>query len=259
MRTKAETTAVMIGCGALGVLTLAAACGSSASFFNPAFINAISGGEAPGTTGSGGVSFFNPALINTLSGGQVPVTPGPEAAFVLVRVINVTNQVVEFIVTIERDVLVVDDAGNYQQDDQGNFITRPERETVRLITNATGQGTELGVLFPCGVSPVTMVGLGEGLLPTDAAIFVGGGGTGGVSGFGVAAGNLNPLQLAVGDFNCGDTVIFQAFVQSGVPGGVALQVFLLPGSEQPSIFRGPDTFVNLANFLESQTPVNEGP
>ncbi|MEK7755615.1 MAG: hypothetical protein AAB385_00175, partial [Planctomycetota bacterium] len=203
MRTKAVATAVMIGCGALGVLTLAAACGSSVSFFNPAFINALPGGEASVTPGPGVVSFFNPAFINTLSGGQVPLTPGPGAAFVLVRAVNVTNQVVEFIVTIERDVLVVDDDGNFQQDDLGNFITRPERETVRLITNPTGQATELGVLFPCGESPVTAVGLGEDLLPTDAAIFVGGEGTGGASGFGGPAGNLNPLQLAIGNFNCG--------------------------------------------------------
>ena len=186
------------------------------------------------------------------------MTPGPGAAFVLVRVVNETNQVVEFIVTIEREVLVVDEQGDFQQDDQGDFITRPERETVRLTTDATGLATELGVLFPCGESPVTAVGLGENLLPTDAAIFVGGEGAGGATGFGVSAGNLNPLLLDVGNFNCGDTVIFRAFVSSGVAGGVALQSFLLPGSEQPSIFNGPDTFVNLEQFLESQVREDEG-
>ena len=233
MRTKAASTAVVILCGALALLILAAACGSD-------------------------VRVFNPAFINTLSGGEVPVTPGPGAAFVLVRVVNETNQVVEFIVTIEREVLVVDEQGDFQQDDQGDFITRPERETVRLTTDATGLATELGVLFPCGESPVTAVGLGENLLPTDAAIFVGGEGAGGATGFGVSAGNLNPLLLDVGNFNCGDTVIFRAFVSSGVAGGVALQSFLLPGSEQPSIFNGPDTFVNLEQFLESQVREDEG-
>ena len=224
----------MIGCLALGVLTLAAACGSS-------------------------VSFFNPAFINTISGGEIPVTPGPGAAFVLVRAVNETGQVVEFIVSIERDVLVLDEDGNFQQDDQGNFITRPERETVRLITNPTGLAADLGVLFPCGESPVTAVGLGQNLLPTDAAIFVGGEGVGGAAGFGVPAGDLNPLLLEVGNFNCGDTIIFRAFVSTGAVGGVALQSFLLPGSEQPSIFRGPNTFVNLEQFLESQVREDEGP
>jgi len=67
------------------------------------------------------------------------------------------------------------------------------------------------------------------------------------------------LQLAVGNFNCGDTIIFRAFLSIGVAGGVGLQVFLLPGSEQPDIFTGPDTIVSLANVLESETPVDEGP
>lgn len=234
MRTKTVTMSVLMGCGALGLLTLAAACGSTATLFNPAF-------------------------INTFAGGQVPVTPGPGAAFLLVRAVNETNQVVEFIVTIERDVLVLDAGGNFQQDDQGNFVTRSERETVRLLTSATGLATELGVLFACGESPVTVVGLGENLLPTDAAIFVGGAGAGGATGFGVSAGTLNPLQLAVGNFNCGDTIVFQAFLSTGVAGGIGLKSFLLPGSEQPSIFRGPDTFVNLEHFLETQIPDDEGP
>ncbi len=202
---------------------------------------------------------FNPAFVNTLSGGEVPVTPGPAAAFVLVRVINETGQLVEFIVTIERDVLVRDEAGNFQVDEEGNFITRPERETVRLTTNATGLATEGGVLFPCGESPVTLVGLGENLVPTDAAIFVGGGGAGGAAGFGVRAGDLNPLSLEVGNFNCGDTIIFRAFQSTGVAGGIALQSFLLPGSEQPTIFRGPSTFANLEQFLQSQVREEDEP
>lgn len=234
MRTKAVARTVVFGGGALGLLTFAAACGSTATLFNPAF-------------------------INTLSGGQVPVTPGPGAAFVLVRVVNETAQVVEFVVTIEREVLVVDENGNFQRDEEGNFITRPKRETVNLTTNPTGLATDMGVLFPCGESPVTVVGLGENLLPTDAAVFVGGEGAGGATGFGVPAGNLYPLLLEVGNFNCGDTIIFQAFVSTGVAGGVSLLSYLLPGSEQPNIFRGPDTFVNLEHFIESQVSEEEGP
>ena len=236
VRTRAVATTVLIGFGALGLLTLAVACASTATFFNPAF-------------------------LNSLYGGQVPVTPGPGAAFVLVRALNETDQGVEFIVTIEREVLIIPKDGIFPQDDEGNFIysTESKRETLSLQTTAGGQASQAGVLFPCIESPVTIVGLGEDLLPTDAAVFVGGEGAGGAAGFGVPAGNLNPLQLAVGNFNCGDTIIYRAFVSTGVVGGIGLQVYLLPGSEQPDIFTGPDTFVNLANYLDSQVPVDEGP
>jgi len=216
------------------LLTLAAACGSTATFFNPAF-------------------------LNELYGGQVPVTPGPGAAFVLVRALNETDQAVEFIVTIEREVLVEDENGDFQQDDQGNWITRPERETLSLSTSPASQASQAGVLFRCSESPVTIVGLGEDLQPTDAAVFVGGEGAGGAAGFGVPAGSLNPLQWSAGNFDCGDTIIYRAFLSTGVVGGVGLQVYLLPGSEQPDEFNGPDTFVNLSNYLESQVPVDQGP
>lgn len=226
--------AVLMACGALGLLSHAAGCGSTAGIFNSAF-------------------------LSVLFGGQVPLTPGPGAAFVFVRVLNETNQAAEFIVTIERDVLVVGDDGNFEQDEQGNFVTNTVTESLRIATTATGQARESGVVFPCGESPVTVVGLGEDLLPTDAAVFVGGEGAGGAAGFGVPAGNLNPLRLDVGNFNCGDTIIFQAFISTGSVGGIGLKAFLLPGSEQPDIFSGPNTFVNLSDFLESQVPVDEGP
>ena len=199
-----------------------------------------------------GSGVLNPAFVNTFVGGEVPLTPGPGAAFVFVRCVNDTDLPVEFIITIQRNVLVVDADGDFQVDEDENFVTRPERETVRLNTLPVGQSREIGTLFACGESPVTHVGLGEDLLPTDAAVFVGGQGVGGAAGFGVSAGDLNPLQLEIGNFNCGDTIIFRAFRAIGVAGGVALRSFLLPGSEQPSVFRGPSTFVSLAEFLEAQ-------
>ncbi len=202
--------------------------------------------------GCGLAGVFNPAFVNTVSGGVVPVTPGPGANFVLVRVVNATNQTLEFIVTIEREVFVLDANGNPQRDQDGFFITSTDRETVRLNTSGTGNATEMGILFPCDVSPVTKVGLGEDLLPTDAAVFVGGSGAAGATGFGVPAGNLNPLDLFTGNFNCGDTVVFRAFVQTGTAGGIGLQSFLLPGFEQPSVFSGPNTFVNYERFLQTQ-------
>lgn len=206
---------------------------------------------------AGVVGCFNPAFINTFVGGQVPLTPGPAAAFVFVRCVNQTGVPVEFIVTIQRDVLVLDEDGQFQKDDANEFITRPERQTVRLTTAATGDASELGTLFGCSESPVTHVGLGRELLPTDSAVFVAGQGVAGAAGFGIQAGELNPLQLAEGNFNCGDTITFRAFLASGVPGGVALQAFLLPGSEQPSVFSGPSTFATLQRLIESQVREDE--
>lgn len=200
---------------------------------------------------------LNPAFLNTAVGGVVPLTPGPGADFVLVRGHNDTNQPVEFIVTIEREILRLDEDGNVQFDDLGNFETDSIRQTVRLNTFPGGLTNDLGVVFACDQSPVTLIGLGENLLPTDAAVFVGGGGPAGIEGFGVTAGNLNPLSLAVGNFNCGDTIIFEALQSSSVPGGVALLAFILPGSEQPSEFQGPNTFVNLEQFAQSQVREND--
>ena len=202
--------------------------------------------------GCGNLAFFNPAFVNSRIGGVVPQTPGPSANFVLVRVVNAAATRVEFIVTIDRDVLDLDDEGNPQRDEDGNLITVPQRETVRLQTEAAGDAAESGVLFECSQSPITRIGLGENLLPTDAAVFAGGGGAGGEAGFGVPAGSLNPLELSVGNFNCGDTVSFRAIQQVGTAGGIGLESFLLPGFEQPSEFSGPNTFVNYQEFLETQ-------
>ena len=95
-------------------------------------------------------------------------------------------------------------------------------------------------------------------MPTDAAVFVGGEGAGGAAGFGVTAGDLYPLLQSENNFDCGDTVIFQAVRSSGSAGGVALQSLLLPNSEQPDSYSGADTFVNYDQFLESQVS-EEGP
>ena len=227
-------TIVVLGFGIWGLAAaISSGCGNGAALFNPAFVN------------------------SQLGGGVVPQTPGPGADFVLVRVVNSTGQPVEFIVTIDRDILDLDDEGNPQRDQDGNLLTVEQRETVRLLTAATGDSTESGVLFACSDSRITRVGLGENLLPTDAAVFAGGTGAGGAAGFGVPAGSLNPLSLAAGNFNCGDTVIFRALVQTGQAGGIGLQSFLLPGFEQPSVFSGPNTFVNFQRFLETQVSEDE--
>lgn len=205
--------------------------------------------EATVASIGGRYAFFASATGGTHSGAGAPVTPGPDAGFVLVRAVNGTDQVIEFIVTIEREV--------FAHDEQGDLVTHPERETVHLSTFADGQANELGVLFSCSKSPVTLLGLGETLSPTDAAVFVGGQGVGGAAGFGVPAGDLTPLRLDAGNFNCGDTVIYRATDSLGAADGVELQSFLLPGSEQPSVFGGPNTFVDLEEVLESQVRDSE--
>jgi len=220
---------------------------------------ALSGGCGPATV-------FNPAFLNTLQGGVYPLTPGPTAGFILVRVVNETGQIVEFIVTVERQVFVLAEDGTIQfEDTNGNgmydigepLVTRPERQTISLTTAAVGDATDIGVLFDCQTSLITKIGLGENLLPTDAAAFVGGEGAGAGGGFGISAAGLNPLTQLANNFDCGDTVIFRAVRSAGAAGGVALQSLLLPGSEQPSEFSGANTFVNYEQFLESQIREDE--
>lgn len=216
--------------------------------------------------GCGSATIFNPAFVNTFEGGVYPLTPGPRAPYVLVRVVNETTQNVEFVVTVEREVFQVDENGNIRfQDTNGNgqydvgepLVTEPLRETANLTTVPLGNANDIGVLFDCRGSIITRIGLGENLLPTDAAAFVGGQGAGGGVGFGVAATDVPALSYYENNFDCGDTVIFRAFVATGQAGGVGLQSLLLPGSEQPDSYSGADTFVTYDQFLESQIQEDE--
>lgn len=211
-------------------------------------------------TGCGTAGIFNPAFFNSLFGGIFPVTPGPASKFILVRAINNTDQNVVFIVTIEKDEVQLNPDGSDQFDNDGNVVTETVRETVNLTTFPNGQARELGVLFPCGKSPITLIGLGENLLPSDSPVIVGGQGPAGTGGFGTSAAQINPLVLlhrndqgvVVGNFTCGDTVIFQAIRSPGTSGGVAITPQLLPGSEQPDEFPGPSTFLTYEHILETQ-------
>lgn len=213
----------------------------------------------PCTFGCGaGAGIFNPAFLNTFVGGQFPLTPGPEAAFVFVRVLNQTAENAEFVVTIEKAAIERDEEGNPLIDSAtGTVITRPQRKTVRLQTFAEAPANEMGVLFSCKEEPINIVGLGENLLPTDSAMCLRG--DGGVADpcFGVPAASVFPLKRSDGKFACGDTIIFRAIRSTGVTGGVLIQSFLLPGFEQPSDYSGPNTFANLDAFLESQTRGDE--
>lgn len=207
----------------------------------------------------GNLPLFNPSFVNTFVGGQFPATPGPRASFILVRVVNETaNLPADFIVTAERQALTLDDDGQPQFDDNGNPITQNSFETVRLRTFPVNLANELGHLFPCSEEsgPVIRIGLGRDLVPGEAGAFVGFGIddngiiTGGV---GVPSTGVFPLELAVGNFNCGDTIIYRLVTSVGSVGNVQiLPPLLLPGSEQPDVFSGPNTFVTYENFLETQ-------
>lgn len=203
--------------------------------------------------GCNSAAIFNPTFVNLTQGGVFPLTPGPGADFVLVRVVNETPQIAEFIVTIEREIFERDENGNVILDGIGNPITRSVRETKRLDTLVAAPGNEMGVLFPCSVSPVNLIGLGESFDRDDPAVFLGGIGLG-IGGTGVKVGDLQPLSRLVDppNFVCGDTVIFRAIVSTSNVGTIKLESFLLPGFEQPDQFTGPNTFVNYQSFLESQ-------
>jgi hypothetical protein len=216
---------------------------------------------------SGTLGLFNPSFVNTFQGGQFPVTPGPNAAFVLVRCVNSTDSVVTFFVTAERTQLALDNQGQPQRSESGEIITESVIESVELTTENIGRASEQGYLFECSRASVDRIGLGENLLPGDPAIFVIAPGAfdptnplGAQVGNGIEASSVgvNPLSLFRGDFNCGDTVIFRAFTSTGSAGGVRVETFLLPGSEQPfDVSR--QTFLNYERFLESQVREDERP
>lgn len=226
---------------------------------------ALCGSVLTGCTGT--ASFLNPSFVNAFQGGQFPVTPGPNAAFVFVRCVNTTQNVVTFFVTAERTQLALDDQGRPQLSETGELITETVVENVELTTEPSGRASEQGYLFECANSTVDRVGLGENLLPGDAAVFIIDPGEfdptnplGAQIGNGIEASSVgvNPLSLAQNNFNCGDTIIFRAFNSTGSAGGVRVETFLLPGSEQPfNVSR--QTFLNYERFLENQVREDERP
>lgn len=198
--------------------------------------------------------FFNDSFINYVSGGVVPITPGPNAAFVFVRVVNSTTEAVQFVVTAEITQASRDDEGNLQYDASGALITERVLKTVRLNTFPAANANEFGYVYSCADVAVERVGLGEHLQSTDQGLFVGFD-VAGQPGFGVPGG-INPLVRSDGNFECGDTIIFRAIESTGLPGGVKVQSFVLKGTSQPSSFIGPSTFATLEAVMESQRREN---
>lgn len=186
------------------------------------------------------VLFLNPAFINTTTGSVFPLTPGDRAGFVLVRGNNATQDSIEFVVTAERQVIATDGSGE----------TIIETQTFRLLTQPVQLANDIGVVIEC---PVLRVGLGEDLNRpgTEPGVFVGATAAG-AGGFGIPA-NVNPLDASVGNFACGDTVVFQAAVAGNVVGGIAVASFVLDADSQPTEVIGPDTFVNMRTLIEQQS------
>lgn len=202
---------------------------------------------------------FNSTFVNYQQGGVFPLTPGPSANFVLVRAVNSTDQIIRFSVTAQRRQPLRDDSGNVIRNPDGTLQTEDVLDNRELITIPPGKSSELGTLYACSESAIVRIGLGENLESSDSAAFVLDPAAFnpldplGVSpGFGVLPDGLFPLNLFDGDFNCGDTVVFRASADNSRAGGVRLESFVLPGSEQPTRFQGPSTFANYEAFLESQ-------
>jgi hypothetical protein len=189
-------------------------------------------------------TLFSDTFRNFSEGDVVPLTPGAASELVMVRLINDTDQAIEFVVTAERQVLVVDD--------EGNAVIESTDETVRLPTLPLESANEVGALFDC---PVTRVGLGEDIdRPTsEPGLFVQPAGQAAdiSQGFGVPS-NMLPLDSRVGNFGCGDTIVIRAIESQGQVGSLKVQSFVLPWTTQPDTFLGPHTFNNVRIFLEQQ-------
>jgi hypothetical protein len=205
---------------------------------------------AAGWTGGCGenATLFNPSFINYTQGGVVPLTPGQPSFFNLIRLVNLTGNPVQFIVTVER--VPVPEEG---EEPTGQLAA----ETFLLDTFPNGLTNEVGLLINCGA---VRVGLGENLnFPEDEpGLFIGVDTDTNqiINGFGVPA-RVNPLDARAGNFRCGDTLIFQATTQVGVPGNVQVTSYVLPAAGQPTEYSGPDTFNNARSLLERELGGNE--
>ena len=94
------------------------------------------------------------------------------------------------------------------------------------------------------------MGLGENIdFPgTEPGLYIGAV-PGEQEGFGVP-GSVNPLSAAAGNYECGDTLIFDAAIRSGTVGNTRVTTFVLDADEQPTEVSGPDTFNNARTVIE---------
>ncbi|MBN1511320.1 MAG: hypothetical protein JXB13_04845 [Phycisphaerae bacterium] len=202
----------------------------------------VLGASAAWTAGCGeNATFLNSSFINYTQGGVIPLAPGQASGFNLIRLVNQTDNPIQFIVTVERYVIV---------EEGGEETAQVQTQTYQLDTYPNGLTNEVGLLVDCGS---VRIGLGENLnFPEDEpGLFIGvdAGTDEIITGFGVPA-RVNPLDARAGNYSCGDTLIFQATTQVGVPGNIAVKSYVLLGATQPTEYSGPDTFNNARSLLD---------
>lgn len=190
-------------------------------------------------TGCNATLWLNPAFVNRSTGEVFPLAPGDRSGFVLVRVTNASDTPIEFVVTAERTEVSEDNPDE----------TVVTAETYLLLVGTSQPANDLGVLIDC---PVVRVGLGEDLdrPSTEPGMYIGAEAVG-QGGFGVPS-NMNPLSSEAGNFDCGDTIVFQARTAAGTAGGVVAAAFVLDDEAFSGEIVGIDTFVNARSFLEEQ-------
>jgi hypothetical protein len=162
---------------------------------------------------------LNPSFVNRSSGGVFPVAPG-DTDFIAVMVANQTNRDIVFRLTAEA-------ADGVQQ----------------IELNTTPNLPRQGTTFLC---PVSRIGLGTlGDLASGGYIISP---PGIPNQFFEAPFARNPLTEGR-SFICGDTVIFFAFQDVNVAGGVSISVGRIAGATQTGPFTGADTFENLEDII----------
>ncbi len=182
---------------------------------------------------------LNPSFINQQTGEVFPLVPGDRTGFVLVRANNTSGVPIEFVITAERRLP--------SEEDPSGFTI--EQHTFRILTQPQQTANDLGILIEC---PVFRLGLGEDLdrPTTEPGLFVNATAVG-AGGFGVPS-NVNPLNSDSANFDCGDTVVFQAFQAANTAGGVAAASFVLDDEGFSGDIVGLDTFGNARALLEEQ-------
>lgn len=182
---------------------------------------------------------LNPSFLNQQTGEVFPLVPGDRTGFILVRANNASSASIEFVVTAERRLP--------SDDDPSGFTI--EKQTYRLLTQPQQAANDLGVLIEC---PIFRLGLGEDLdrPNTEPGLFVNATAVG-AGGFGVPS-NVNPLNSDSTNFDCGDTVVFQAREAPNTAGGIVAASFVLDDEGFSGDIIGLDTFGNARALLEEQ-------
>ena len=170
---------------------------------------------------------LNPDFVTQASGGSPnPIAPGDQR-FVLVRVVNATQE------------LTIDAVIGF------NTPINPTGEIT--LDGLDAINDELGVVLECPVTQISLgsiTGLGASLLirTTEGTILF-------------VPATAFPFRLTEGiDYNCGDTLIFSIVDNPASQFRVSVQPGRVDGATQASSFSGPDTYGNLELLLRLNDP-----